>query len=84
MLLAHYIHANNDYKHDSRVTATGLEPTTVDIKWLSVRLGTKWLWVRVQLQSLKLKILRLLPARSPVRVWINSETRTLQAKNIQS
>ena len=22
-------------------------------KWLSVRLSTKWLWVRVQLQSLK-------------------------------
>ena len=29
------------------VTATGLEP-----KWLSVRLRTKWFWVRVQLQSL--------------------------------
>ena len=33
-------------------------------KWLSVRLWTKWLWVRVQLQSLKLQISRLLPARS--------------------
>ena len=25
-------------------------------KWLSVRLQTTWLWVRVQLQSLKLQI----------------------------
>ena len=33
-------------------------------KWLSVRLRTKWLWVRVQLQSLKLQISRLLRARS--------------------
>ena len=37
----------------------------LDSKWLSVRLRTKWLWVRVQLQSLNfkpsktLKILRL-------------------------
>ena len=29
-------------------------------KWLSFHLGTNWLWVRVQLQSLKLQILRLL------------------------
>ena len=33
-------------------------------KWLSVRLQTKWFWVRVQLQSLKLHILCLLRARS--------------------
>ena len=32
-------------------------------KWLSVRLRTKWFWVRVQLQSLKLQISRLLRAR---------------------
>ena len=25
-------------------------------KWLSVRLRTKWLWVRVQLQSIELQI----------------------------
>ena len=25
-------------------------------KWLSVRLRTKWLWVRVQLQSVELQI----------------------------
>ena len=29
-------------------------------KWLSVHLRTKWFWVRVQLQSLYLQILRLL------------------------
>ena len=33
-------------------------------KWLSVRLRTKWLWVRVPLQSLNLQIWRLLRARS--------------------
>ena len=33
-------------------------------KWLSVRLQTKWFWVRVQLQSLKLQISRLLRERS--------------------
>ena len=33
-------------------------------KWLSVHLWTKWLWVRVQLQSLKLQISRLFQARS--------------------
>ena len=33
-------------------------------KWLSVRLWTKWLWVRVQLQSFKLQISCLLRARS--------------------
>ena len=33
-------------------------------KWLSVHLRTKWFWVQVQLQSLKLQISRLLRARS--------------------
>ena len=33
-------------------------------KWLSVRLRNKWFWVRVQLQSLKLQISRMLRARS--------------------
>ena len=33
-------------------------------KWLSVRLPTKWLWVWIPLQSLKLQILRLLRERS--------------------
>ena len=33
-------------------------------KWLSVRLRTKWFWVRIHLLSLKLQIWRLLPART--------------------
>ena len=33
-------------------------------KWLSVSLPTKWFWVQVQLQLLKLQILHLLWARS--------------------
>ena len=42
-------------KSEVWVTATGLEPTTTYLaKWLSVRLWTKWFWVRVQLQPLKL------------------------------
>ena len=36
-------------------------------KWLSVRLRTKWLWVRVPFQSLKLQILRLFRARSSLK-----------------
>ena len=36
-------------------------------KWLSVRLRIKWLWVRDQLQSLKLQISRLLRARSSLK-----------------
>ena len=38
-------------KSEGEVTATGLEPSLA--KWLSVRLRTKWFWVRVQLQSLQ-------------------------------
>ena len=33
-------------------------------KWLGVRLQTKWLWVRVPLQSLKLQISHLFRAKS--------------------
>ena len=33
-------------------------------KWVTVRLRTKWSWVRVLLQSLKLQILYLFQARS--------------------
>ena len=40
------------------------QPLSSMAKWLSVRLWTKWLWVRVQLQSLKLHISRLLRVRS--------------------
>ena len=54
---------------------TGFEPTTNKFvnkhsvwltslaKWFSVRLQTKWLWVRILLLSLKLQIWRLLWAR---------------------
>ena len=37
-------------------------------RWLSVRLRTKWLWVRVQLESFKLKILTpdQIPSRLPI------------------
>ena len=34
------------------------------VKWLTFRLWTKWLWIRVQLQSLKLQISRLLRKKS--------------------
>ena len=52
------------------VTATGLERTITYVvneqlaKWLRVRLRSKWLWVRVPLQSLNIQILRLFRARS--------------------
>ena len=52
------------------------------VKWSSVRLRTKSLWVRITLLSLKLQIWRLLRARSSLtfkqnyRVWIQSETGT--------
>ena len=49
------------------------------VHWALVRLRTKWFWIRVQLQSLKL------PWHSGnYRVWIHSETRTWHDKNIQS
>ena len=35
-------------------------------QWLSVPLWTKWLWIRVQMQSLKLQYLHLLWAKSPL------------------
>ena len=39
--------------------ATGFEPMTNLAKWMSVRLRTKWLWVRIPLLSLKLHIWNL-------------------------
>ena len=38
-------------------------------KWLSVRLRTKWFWVRFQLQSLHLQISRLFRAKSSLTFW---------------
>ena len=56
---------------------------------MSICLGTKWLWVQIPLQSLKLYISHLImPGVSwhsgNYRVWIHSETRTWHVKNIQS
>ena len=47
-------------------------------KWLSVPLQTMWLWVRVQLQSVKLQILRLFRAKSSLKF------RQLQSANSHS
>ena len=44
-------------------------------KLLSVRLRTKWFWVRIALQSLKLQILRLLRARSSLAFRETTEYR---------
>ena len=40
-------------QHTNNVLTTQLNHLASLAKWLSVRLRTKWLWVRVQLQSLK-------------------------------
>ena len=51
-------------------------------KWLSVRLRTKWLWVRIPLLSLKTSDVapasskEFLDIQANYRVWIHSETRT--------
>ena len=49
-----------------KVTATRFEPTNFAslAKWSSVRLRTKWLWVRISLLSRKIQIWRLLRARN--------------------
>ena len=46
------------------VLKTQLNHSVVLAIWLSVCLQAKWFWVRVQLQSLKFHILRLLQARN--------------------
>ena len=43
-------------------------------KWLSVRLQTKWLWVQVPLQSLKLQISYLF------RAWSSLTQATLECR----
>ena len=62
-----------------QVTATELESTAIQFvnkhslaqtslaKWLSVRLRSRWLWILVPLKSLKLKISRLLRARTSLK-----------------
>ena len=44
-------------------------------KWLSVRLQTKWLWVRLPLLSLKVQIWHLLRARTPLTFKQTIESR---------
>ena len=44
-------------------------------KWMSVCLQTKWLWLRVQLQLLKLQISRLFGARSILDIQATIEWR---------
>ena len=53
------------------------------VTWLNVRLQTKWLSVRVPLQTLKIQISRLFQAKQGVpwhsgncRVWVPFKTRT--------
>ena len=52
-------------------------------KWLSVHLQTKWLWVRVPLQSLKLKPMHL-QAFLPTSIHINNISYLLQSLDKQS
>ena len=68
-----WIHSQTRMWHDQniqsngpyiRVLTTQLKHLVSLAKWLSVRLRSKWLWVRVPLQSLNLQIWRLLRARS--------------------
>ena len=46
-LINKVVFSNSEFSFSTRKTLASLA------KWLSVRLWTKWLWVRVQLQSLK-------------------------------
>ena len=55
---------NGTRTHNHLVRKRTLKHLAKLAKWLSVRLRTKWLWVRVPLQSLNLQIWRLLRARS--------------------
>ena len=68
-----WIHSQTRTWHDKKIQSnapyrwvltTQLNHLTSLAKWLSVRLRTKCLWVRVPLQSLNLQIWRLLRARS--------------------
>ena len=80
------IKSNTPYR---QVLITQLNHLASLAKWLIARLQTKWLWVRVPWQSLKRKISRLFQARSSLtfsnyRLWIHSETRMWNDKNIKS
>ena len=67
MVSVHYLrccHLNFRYGAWPMILTIHLNHLISLAKWLSVRLRTKWFWVRVQLQSLKLQIWHLLRARS--------------------
>ena len=68
-----YIHSETRTWHDNNIQSnasyrwvltTQLNHLASLTKWLSVFLLTKWLWVWIQLLSLKLQILQLFWARS--------------------
>ena len=92
-----WIHSERRTWHDNNIQSnapyrkiliTQLNHLASLAKWLNVPWWIKWLWVRVQLQSLKFNISPFFGARSSLtfrqlRVWIHSETRTWHDKNIQ-
>ena len=55
---------NGTRTHNHLVCKHTLNHSAKLAKWLNDRLQTKWLWVRVPLQSLNFQILRLFRARS--------------------
>ena len=68
-----WIHSQTRTWHDKNIqsNASCIQVLTTQFnhlesltKWLDVRLWTKWLWIRIPLQSLNLQIWRLLRARS--------------------
>ena len=61
------MHRTNNYSEQSSIiwpVWTNGWVFFYELNGLNVRLQTKWFWVRLQLQALKLQILRLLRARS--------------------
>ena len=50
-----------------KLTHNHLAKLTSLVKWLSVWLRIKWLWIQAQLQSLKIQILHLFRARSSLK-----------------
>ena len=72
-----FIHFQGRTWHDQNIQANGLSRWVIrtklshlvsEVNWLSVCLRTKWFWVRVQLQSLKLQISRLLWTRNSLKI----------------
>ena len=68
-----WVHSETSTWHGNKIQSNALyiEVLTTQFnhlasltKWLSFRLQTKWLWVRMSLQSLKFKILNFFRAKS--------------------